>query len=263
MSKEVKKDEVVKAGETVAEDYSKWSLMQKLYRIQKELKAPKNQHNKFGNYNYRSAEDILEAVKPLCYKYGVIVSISDDIVFVPCQTVRTNKNSDGESSVESQGRIYVKAIVTVHNCDNSTQIYTTTAFAREEESKKGMDGSQVTGAASSYARKYALNGMFAIDDTKDSDATNDHGKGSGSQTSASQSVKSALEAKPKPKPTKKAETWTLFKSTFKNGEDNSVIAEQFKKFCTETTNKSLESITEDDWDKLLHTIQTVVYGDNQ
>ena len=105
--------------------------------------------------------------------------------------------------------------------------------------------------------------MFAIDDTKDSDATNDHGKGSGVQTAASQSVKSSLESKPKQKPTKKAETWTLFKSTFKNGEDNSVIAEQFKKFCTETTNKSLESITEDDWDKLLHTIQTVVYGDNQ
>ena len=261
MSKEVKKDEVAKADETVAEDYSKLSLMQKLYRIQKELKAPKNQRNKFGNYNYRSAEDILEAVKPLCYKYGVIVSISDDIVFVPCQTVRKNKDSAAESSVESQGRIYVKAIVTVHNCDNSMQIYTFFAFAREEESKKGMDGSQVTGAASSYARKYALNGMFAIDDTKDGDATNDHGKGA--QTTASQSLKGALESNPKPKPTKKAETWTLFKSTFKNGEDNSVIAEQFKKFCTETTNKSLESITEDDWDKLLHTIQTVVYGDNQ
>ena len=263
MSKEVKKDDVVKDEKNVSEDYSKWSLMQKLRSIQKELKAPKNQHNKFGNYNYRSAEDILEAVKPLCYKYGVIVSISDDIVSVPCQTVRTSKNADGESSVESQSRIYVKAIVTVHNCDNGMQMHTTTAFAREEESKKGMDGSQVTGAASSYARKYALNGMFAIDDTKDSDVTNDHGKGSGSQTAASQSVKSALESKPKPKPTKKAETWTLFKSTFKNGEDNSVIAEQFKKFCTETTNKSLESITENDWDKLLHTIQTVVYGDNQ
>ena len=84
MSKEVKKDEVVKADETVAEDYSKWSLTQKLHSIQKELKAPKNQRNKFGNYNYRSAEDILEAVKPLCYTYGVIVSVSDDTVFVQC-----------------------------------------------------------------------------------------------------------------------------------------------------------------------------------
>ena len=134
--------------------------MNKLQLIQKELKAPKNQNNKFGNYNYRSAEDILEAVKPLLTKHECTMYISDTIE-------------------EIGGRVYVKATVTfkppVSNTEDSAQIVVT-AYAREEETKKGMDGSQITGASSSYARKYALNGLFLIDDTKDSDVTNTHGK---------------------------------------------------------------------------------------
>lgn len=127
--------------------------MKALIEIQNELKAPKNQRNNFGNYNYRSCEDILEAVKPLLKKHNCLLTISDDIV-------------------EVGGRVYVKATVTISNKESS---YNVTAYARESESKKGMDSSQLTGATSSYARKYALNGLFLIDDTKDADATNTHG----------------------------------------------------------------------------------------
>ena len=130
------------------------NITEKLINVQAELKAPKGQYNSFGKYKYRSCEDIVEAVKPLLKTVGLLLNISDEIVNI------------GE-------RFYVKATVTVTDGENSI---VTTAYAREELEKKGMDGSQVTGAASSYARKYALNGMFAIDDTKDSDATNTHDK---------------------------------------------------------------------------------------
>ena len=124
----------------------------KLSQIQQELKAPKKQFNKFGGYNYRNCEDILEAVKPITAKYETVVLIADEIVNI------------GE-------RYYVKATARLVDINDGSEV-ANTAFAREEESKKGMDGSQVTGASSSYARKYALNGLFAIDDTKDSDYTN-------------------------------------------------------------------------------------------
>ena len=131
------------------------NIQSKLLAVQSELKAPKGQFNSFGKYNYRSCEDILEAVKPLLSKHGLSMTISDDIVDVG-------------------GRVYVKATVTVFDHDGNA--HNVNAYAREEESKKGMDASQVTGATSSYARKYALNGMFLIDDTKDSDSTNTHDK---------------------------------------------------------------------------------------
>jgi len=117
--------------------------------IQSELKAPKGQFNSFGKYKYRSCEDIVEAVKPVLRKYNFALIITDDIVLI------------GE-------RYYVKATAKI---SNGTITYSATAFAREEETRKGMDGSQVTGSASSYARKYALNGLFAIDDTKDADSS--------------------------------------------------------------------------------------------
>lgn len=119
----------------------------KLRAIQKELKAPKGQRNTFGNYNYRSCEDILEAVKPLAHAQGCIVTLSDTIV-------------------EVGGRIYVKATATITDGDGTVS---TDAYARESEEKKGMDSAQITGSSSSYARKYALNGLFCIDDTKDDD----------------------------------------------------------------------------------------------
>jgi hypothetical protein len=129
--------------------------MKELINIISELKAPKGQYNSFGKYKYRSCEDILEAVKPLCVKNNVLLTITDDIVLI------------GD-------RFYVKATATVTNLEGAS--VSASALAREEDTKKGMDGSQVTGASSSYARKYALNGLFCIDDTKDADATNTHGK---------------------------------------------------------------------------------------
>lgn len=129
------------------------SILSKLLAIQQDLKAPKNQKNTFGGYNYRSCEDILEAVKPLCKQHGCVLTLSDEVIAVG-------------------NRVYVKAgaslidIETGDSCSN-------TAFAREAETKKGMDDSQITGTASSYARKYALNGLFCIDDTKDAD-TNEY-----------------------------------------------------------------------------------------
>jgi hypothetical protein len=118
--------------------------------IQHELKAPKGQENKFGGYKYRSCEDIMEAVKPLLDKNNVILTVSDDVVVI------------GD-------RFYLKAIATLLDSESGEILAQTTAFAREPVAKKGMDESQITGAASSYARKYALNGLFCIDDTKDAD----------------------------------------------------------------------------------------------
>ena len=126
--------------------------MKELIAIQSTLSAPKGQYNTFGKYKYRSCEDILGAVKPLLNKFGCTLTISDDVVMV------------GE-------RIYIKATAMVRNAANDT--LSCEAYAREEEHKSGMDAAQVTGSTSSYARKYALNGLFCIDDTDDPDTTND------------------------------------------------------------------------------------------
>lgn len=126
-------------------------LHEKLLAIQTKLKAPKGQYNTFGKYSYRSAEDILEAVKPLNAEQGVLLTITDEIK-------------------EVGGRIYVVATATVSDGTDELKV---SAFAREPENKKGMDDSQITGATSSYARKYALNGLYAIDDNKDAD-TDEH-----------------------------------------------------------------------------------------
>ena len=122
-------------------------FIEKIVAIQSELKAPKGQYNSFGKYNYRSCEDILEGVKPLLAKHGLVLTIQDSIDLI------------GD-------RFYVKATATI--TDGKEQL-STSAYARESLDKKGMDASQVTGATSSYARKYALNGLLAIDDTKDAD----------------------------------------------------------------------------------------------
>lgn len=152
------------------------NIFEKLLAIQQELKAPKSQYNSFGRYSYRSCEDILEAVKPICAKYGVLLTISDELVYM------------GD-------RYYIKAtaglVDTVVTMDYVSKIENT-AYAREEETKKGMDGSQITGTASSYARKYALNGLFCIDDTKDAD-TDEFKK-------QEQKVERKQEQKPEPEP---------------------------------------------------------------
>jgi hypothetical protein len=132
------------------------NIYEKLAAVQYELKAPKSQVNEFGKYKYRSCEDIVEAVKPLLNKYGLLLTLTDLVKLI------------GE-------RFYIEATAKVVDIGGEGVI-AVSAYAREEENKKGMDGSQITGASSSYARKYALNGLFAIDDTKDSDATNTHDK---------------------------------------------------------------------------------------
>lgn len=125
-----------------------------LAKIQAQVKVPKGNYNEFGRYNYRSAEDILEAVKPIVNPMGFSIICSDSIV-------------------EIGGRIYVEAMATL---TDGKVTFSTKALAREEETKKGMDAAQITGSASSYARKYALNGLFALNDVNDPDATNTHGK---------------------------------------------------------------------------------------
>ncbi|WP_292487058.1 ERF family protein [Methanohalobium sp.] len=131
-------------------------VYKKLIQVQNNLKVPKNQYNDFGGYSFRSCEDILEAVKPILAEYNMGMKVGDELVM------------KGE-------RYYIKATVTIIDLDSGDMV-TNMAYARETESKKGMDKSQITGTASSYARKYALDGMFALDESKDADATNKHGE---------------------------------------------------------------------------------------
>jgi len=143
------------SAEKILRTYTEKGInMEALKTIQSKLVAPKGQYNSFGNYKYRSCEDILEAVKPLLQETESTLTLSDEVM-------------------QLGDRYYVKATATLTNDNKSISV---SAYARESETKKGMDSAQITGAASSYARKYALNGLFAIDDTKDSDATNKHDK---------------------------------------------------------------------------------------
>lgn len=152
-------------------------IYDKLLAIQAELKAPKGQYNSFGKYSYRSCEDILEAVKPLCKAHNALVMISDELEYI-------------------NGRFYVKAVATFADAETGENVYVS-AYAREPESKKGMDDCQITGTASSYARKYALNGLFCIDDTKDAD-TDAYGRQTGKDKSGKQSDKPPVSPAPPP-----------------------------------------------------------------
>ena len=150
--------------------------MKELINIQSELKAPKSQYNSFGKYHYRNAEDILEAVKPLLKKNNCHLTITDEIILI------------GD-------RYYIKATAEI---TNGTEVVVTSALAREEESKKGMDSAQLTGATSSYARKYALNGLFCIDDTKDSDYNNQGDKSEKAEAPKQVSIPAPKEVKQAP-----------------------------------------------------------------
>lgn len=146
--------------------------MKTLLAIQAKLEVPKSQFNEFGGYNFRSCEDILKAVKPLLEQSNATLIISDEIVAVGTPFVC--RDSDGNEYVCGQS-VFVKATATL-SADGEEPVCVS-AFARHPEARKGMDDSQITGATSSYARKYALNGLFCIDDNRDADATNTHGKG--------------------------------------------------------------------------------------
>lgn len=142
------------------------NFFKRVAKAQTEIKAPKNQRNTFGNYNYRSCEDILEAAKPVCSANGLLLTVSDELVLI------------GD-------RYYVKATATLHDTE-SDMFLLNNAFAREAAEKRGQDDSQITGTASSYARKYALNGLFCIDDTKDAD-TDEYAKQSKREAPPAQS----------------------------------------------------------------------------
>ena len=142
------------------------SVHEKLLKIQSSINVPKNQFNKFGNYNYRSCEDILSALKPLLAEGRCTVTVNDSLVFI------------GD-------RYYIKATVTLIDCESGESI-SNESYAREEESKKGMDSSQITGTASSYARKYALNGLLLLDDIKDADTNENHQQGQNKNTNKGQ-----------------------------------------------------------------------------
>jgi hypothetical protein len=150
------------------------NIYEKLLEIQTELKCGKTQYNSFGNYYYRNCEDILEAIKPLCKKNKVLIYLTDEVELIGDRT-------------------YVKATATAVNVEKTDEKIVVTASAREEDTKKGMDPSQITGASSSYARKYALNGLLDIDDTKDSDATN---KGENTTTTKGQVKTSVVKTQP-------------------------------------------------------------------
>lgn len=178
------------------EEKKETGLQEALIAIQKKLKAPKDLYNKFGNYKYRSAESILEAVKPLLAENGVLLTITDELVMIGT-------------------RYYVKSTATAQK-GNDTMCGI--GFAREDDSKKGMDGSQVTGASSSYARKYALNGLFLIDDTKDAD-TDEY---------RNQQESAAKKAQPKPsqpQPAKQPQSQSIFNS------ETELVAEQEMLAC--------------------------------
>lgn len=191
------------------------TIRTRLSKVTTALKAPKSQYNSFGKYSYRSAEDIMEAVKPLLAENGLVMTVSDDIVAVG-------------------GRIYVKAIVTVMDVESDEQLVTT-AFAREEETKKGMDGSQITGSASSYARKYALNGMFCIDDTKDADATNTHGQEAARKAPAPSLLSN------------KARAWKYFKKHHEavGTPGNAPLADFYREYLEGRFNVKAEEVTDE------------------
>jgi len=181
------------------------SLNEKLISIQSELKATKDKYNKFGGYSYRSAEGILEAVKPLLRKFDVSLLISDDVLLIG-------------------NRFYIKATATLRSGEETVS---SSAFAREEETKKGMDGAQVTGSASSYARKYALNGLFCIDDNKDADTEEYHNQ----QLSA---PKPQAGQKPKPQPQAQAvnnETLQLALQEVRAAQSKASLEEIFPRYA--------------------------------
>lgn len=140
------------------------TIFEKLQKVQSEMKAPKNLYNSFGKYSYRNAEGICEAFKPFGKTYGLSLTLADEVV-------------------EIGGRVYVKATATLYDTEGSAPV-SVSAYAREAETKKGMDDSQVTGATSSYARKYALNGLFLLDDTKDPDTDEYRQQGEAAQKKA-------------------------------------------------------------------------------
>ena len=203
------------------------SIHQKLAKIQSELFVPKGKENKFGGYAYRSCEDILKVVKPLCFDNGCSVFISNEMIMIG-------------------PKVYCEATVTLTDWETGESVVAK-AQAREAESRKGMDDSQVTGSTSSYARKYALAGLFGIDNEKDPDATNDHGKGDASAKPETKSAAKQASAKYK-------QAWLAYKAKSHN-EDPDAVKANFKKLVEATVKKSdMNAVTDDEWDTVMDLI---------
>lgn len=196
------------------------NFKERISSLVNELKAPKTQKNKFGDYYYRSLEDILQAVKPLLFKYGMILNMSDDIVLV------------GD-------RYYIKSTATLEDIESDQKVISS-GFAREIKERKKYDESQLTGSASSYARKYALNGLFNIDDTKDSDFMNNLSQNNSSQT----------EEKQDPNLISDNQRRKLFAVSSKNGMSNEQVSALIKTFGYDSTKK----IQKKDFDSILSMI---------
>ena len=201
-------------------------IYEQLSNVQHELKCNKSLYNNFGKYSYRSTELIMEAVKPLLFSNDLCLIITDSIELI------------GD-------RFYIKATATIYNKEGE-QI-STTAYAREEEGKKGMDASQVTGSTSSYARKYALNGLLAIDDTKDADATNTHGVTSNSKVVTTNN-----------KTNNTTSTYKLTEGQIKRlyaiGYKKGYTREYMAKLVNAKYKKSIEDLTKEEYDHICNTL---------
>ena len=194
------------------------NIYKKLMLVQSKLKAPKNQYNSFGKYSYRSCEDILEGLKPLLNEVEAIITLNDEVVNI------------GE-------RFYIKAIATFIDIATGEKVEVS-ALAREDETKKGMDLAQVTGSVSSYARKYALNGLFAIDDTKDSDSTNKHDKDNVTNLNSENKWTN-------PKLTE-SQIKRLYAIAYKKG----IAADKVKEQVLKKFNKEVKDLTKNEYDKV-------------
>ena len=201
-------------------------IYEQLANVQHELKCNKSLYNSFGKYSYRSTELIMEAVKPLLFENDLCLIITDSVELI------------GD-------RFYIKATATIYNKEGE-QI-STTAYAREEEGKKGMDASQVTGSTSSYARKYALNGLLAIDDTKDADATNTHGVISDSKATSTNS-----------KTNNTANTYKLTEGQIKRlyaiGYKKGYSRDYMAKLVNAKYKKSIEDLSKEEYDYICNTL---------
>lgn len=218
------------------------TIYEKLLAVQCELKAPKSQFNNFGKYAYRNCEDILESAKPVLAKHKALVFLTDNIELI------------GD-------RYYVKATATFVDVENpDTPPIVATAFAREEENKKGMDGSQVTGASSSYARKYALNGLFDIDDTKDSDTTNSGDNNNSKQptqkANAKKNTKEPLTKEPLKEETKQTINAGIMRYKQASGYKTKEILNLIKKNVGFAVD---EITTEEQGQKVINALTTTVY----
>lgn len=243
-------------------------LFVQLQEVQKALKAPKNRRNTFGNYNYRNCEDIMEGAKPLLPE-GVVILLSDEVIHFPAThapvlidvVVKDAKgNVTTKKEITNFDRFYIKATAKFTNSTNSIEV---TAFAREEDDKKGMDGAQVSGASSSYARKYALNGLLGIDDTQDADAQDNSERPAGGNTSRKPApIKpAAVPSQPKGEPItgqQLAEIQLLTKTTLKwpDTKMGEVLQTMFKA-------TKLEQISEKQADHFIKKLEEKIAGNSQ